>query len=110
MAHRPRGECYLFVMVDTANDKVIGTCGVTSKVGGFEPFYAYRLSSTAIASEMLNVHKDIQILTPVQEHSGPCEIGSLFLHPDYRRDGNGRLLSLSRFLFMAEHRHVSSRR
>jgi arginine N-succinyltransferase len=30
-------------------------------------------------------------------------VGSLFLSPDYRRGGNGRLLSLSRFLFMADH-------
>src|SRR6202012_5011720 len=27
----------------------------------------------------------------------------LFLAPAYRKDGNGRLLSMSRFLFMAEH-------
>jgi arginine N-succinyltransferase len=40
----------------------------------------------------------------VEEHSGPAEIGSLFLHPEYRRDGAGRALSLSRFLFVAEHR------
>ena len=106
MAQRPRGECYLFVMEDTARGRnVVGTCGVTSKVGGFEPFYAYRIQTDTIGSEMLNVSKQIQTLTLVQEHSGPCEIGSLFLHPDYRRDGNGRLLSLSRFLFMAEHRH-----
>ncbi len=105
IASRPRGECYLFVMEDPANGhRVIGTCGVASKVGGFEPFYAYRVQSSAISSEMLNVKKNIVTLTLVEEHNGPCEIGSLFLHPDYRRDGNGRLLSLSRFLFMAEHR------
>jgi len=105
MAQRPRGESYLFVMVDAAcGQRVVGTCGITSKVGGFEPFYAYRIHGTTIASEMLNVCKEIQTLTLVEEHSGPCEIGSLFLHPDYRRDGNGRLLSLARFLFMAEHR------
>jgi len=105
-SHRPRGESFLFVMEDAArNHRVIGTCGITSKVGGFEPFYAFRINTNTIASEMLNVCKDIRTLTLVEEHSGPCEIGSLFLHPDYRRDGNGRLLSLSRFLFIAEHRH-----
>ncbi len=105
MAQRPRGECYLFVMEDLANKRVVGTCGIASKVGGFEPFYAYRVTTNHISSEMLNVSKDIQTLTLVQEHSGPCEVGSLFLHPDYRRDGNGRLLSLSRFLYIAENRH-----
>jgi arginine N-succinyltransferase len=105
MNTRPRGECYLFVMEDPSAKRVVGTCGVTSKVGGFEPFYAYRIETTEHHSEMLNVHKQIQTLTLVAEHNGPCEIGSLFLHPDYRHDGNGRLLSLSRFLFIAEHRH-----
>ena len=37
-----------------------------------------------------------------EEHNGPTEIGSLFLSPDYWGAGHGRLLSLSRFLFMAE--------
>jgi arginine N-succinyltransferase len=103
MHKRPRGDSYLFVLEDTALHRVIGTCGVTSKVGGFEPFYAYRLETTVHQSRMLNVRKEIPTLSLVAEHSGPAEIGSLFLHPDYRRDGNGRLLSLSRFLFVAEH-------
>jgi arginine N-succinyltransferase len=104
MAKQPRGDCYLFVMEDPTAKRVIGTCAITTKVGGFEPFYAYQIKTTHHASEMLNVNKTIQTLTLVTEHNGPCEIGSLFLHPDYRRDGNGRLLSLSRFLFVAEHR------
>ena len=54
---------------------------------------------------MLDVRKEIQTLALVEEHNGPCEIGSLFLHPDYRRNGTGRMLSASRFLFMAEHKH-----
>jgi len=104
MAQRPRGECYLFVMEDLATHAIVGTCGIASKVGGFEPFYAYRLETQVVESEMLGVRKEIQTLNLVTEHNGPCEIGSLFLRPEYRRDGNGKLLSLSRFLFMAEHR------
>ena len=34
--------------------------------------------------------------------TGTAELCSLFLHPDWRRDGNGSLLSKSRFLFLAE--------
>ena len=52
---------------------------------------------------MLSVRKEIRKLQLVKEHNGPSEIGSLFLSPDYRRSNNGRLLSLGRFLFMAEH-------
>jgi arginine N-succinyltransferase len=100
---QPRGESYLFVMHDTDTGKVIGTAGIVSKVGGFLPFYAYRVETTIHESKMLNVRKEIPTLHLVMEHNGPCEIGSLFLHPDYRKGGNGRALSLIRFLFIAEY-------
>lgn len=97
----PRGETYLFVMEDLPSGRVVGTCGIVSKVGGFEPFYGYRLETAVHESKSLNVRKEICTLHLDEDHDGPCEIGSLFLAPEFRRDGNGRLLSLSRFLFMA---------
>ncbi len=102
----PGGETFFFVLEDTSSGRVVGTTGVTSKVGGFEPFYAYKLESTVQESPMLGVRKRISTLHLVTEHNGPCEIGSLFLHPDHRGGGNGRLLSLSRFLFMGQHPHL----
>ncbi|MEQ1825847.1 MAG: arginine N-succinyltransferase, partial [Pirellula sp.] len=36
-------------------------------------------------------------------HNGPTEIGGLFLAPAYRGRGCGKLLSLSRFAYMAAH-------
>ena len=99
----PRGETYLFVLEDTDSKTVVGTSGIVSKVGGFEPFYGYRLEATIHASTQLHVHKIIKTLHLVEEHDGPCEVGSLFLSPTCRRGGNGRLLSLARFLFMADH-------
>ncbi|HEV8604608.1 MAG TPA: arginine N-succinyltransferase, partial [Tepidisphaeraceae bacterium] len=48
------------------------------------------------------VRKEIKFLKLVTDHNGPCEIGSLFLAPEYRKEGNGRFLSLARFLFIAE--------
>lgn len=98
----PRGEAYLFVMEDTNTGEAVGTSGVVSKVGGFEPFYAYRLETAVHESQMLNVRNEVQTLHLVTDHDGPCEIGSLFLHPDYRHSGNGRAISLVRFLFMAD--------
>jgi arginine N-succinyltransferase len=100
---RPGGENYMFVMADLDSGKVVGASGIVSKVGGFEPFYAYRLDSQTIESELLNVHKKIQILRLVREHDGPAEVGSLFLSPDYRKQDYGRFLQLVRFLFVAEH-------
>lgn len=99
---RPRGETYLFVLEDLTTGRLAGTSGIVSKVGGFEPFYAYRIENAVHESKMLNVRKEVPVLHLVEEHDGPCEVGSLFLVPQYRRGGAGRLLSLCRFLFMAQ--------
>lgn len=102
ISERPRGETYLFAMEDLKTGKIAGTSAVVSKVGGFEPFYAYRIEKSVHESDILSVRKEIEFLKLVAEHNGPCEIGSLFLAPDYRRGGHGRLLSLARFIFIAE--------
>ena len=99
---RPGGETYLFVMEDTASGAVVGACGIMAKVGGYEPFYSYKIETHVFESKQIKVHKEVPILMLVEDHDGPCEIGSLFLHPDYRGDGNGRMLQLVRFLFMAD--------
>jgi len=99
---KPKGQPYVFVMEDTLLGKVVGTAAIYSKVGGFQPFYSYEVKTVVKQSEDLGVEKAIQYLDLHTTHSGPTEIGSLFLSSDYQGQGNGRLLSLSRFLFMAE--------
>jgi len=102
MPEAPGGEQYLLVMEDTDNALLAGTSGIVAKTGGFAPFYAYRVEKEVRHSAMLNVRKELTMLHRVMEHDGPCEVCSLFLRPSYRLGGNGRLLSLSRFLLMAE--------
>lgn len=99
---QPRGETYLFVLEDLLTGQIAGTSGIVSKVGGFEPFYAYLIKTQTLTSKTLNIRKQVRSLNLVTEHNGPSEIGSLFLHPNYRKDGNGRTLSLMRFMFMAD--------
>lgn len=100
---RPRGEAYLLVLEDTDTSRVLGTAGIVSKVGGFDPFWAYRIETSVHESKDLGIRKEIQTLHLVKDHDGPCEIGSMFLHPDARGRGVGRTLSLARFLFIAEY-------
>jgi arginine N-succinyltransferase len=90
-------------MENTATMTICGTCGIFSKIGGYDPFYAYRIETTVHQSDFLNVRKEIRTLHLLSQHNGPSEIGSLFLSAAHRGGGNGRLLSLSRFLFMADH-------
>jgi arginine N-succinyltransferase len=102
---KPRGELFLFVLEDTDAQTVVGISGVVTKVGGFEPFYTYEIKTQINESAVLGVHKEIQYLQLKIIHSGLSEIGTLFLDPDYRLGLNGRQLSLSRFLFIAEYAH-----
>ena len=101
-ASKPSGEPYVFVMEALNSGKIVGTCSIYSKVGGFEPMYSYQIQESHHNSDELEVHKSIRVLHLREEHNGPSEIGSLFLAPEYWGSGHGRLLSLSRFLFMAE--------
>lgn len=99
---RPSGQPYVFVMEDLAHGRIVGTCAIYSKVGGYEPFYAYRIETIVQESVQIGVKKSLEVLHLLKEHDGPTEIGSLYLDAAYRGAGNGRLLSLSRFLFIAE--------
>ena len=99
---KPRGETYLFVLEDLASAKAVGVCGIVSKVGGFDPFYSYRIRDQRHCSTMLKVDKNIPMLELTVNYDGPAIVGSLFLLPQFRKNGNGRLLSLVRFVFMAQ--------
>ena len=99
---KPGGEAYLFVLEDLDTHKIIGTSGIISKTGGFEPFYTYQIRSELYASKQLNIHRQIQTLHLITSHNGPSEIFGLFLNPEYRTHGLGKLLSLSRFMFMRQ--------
>lgn len=101
---RPNGETYLFVMEEIFTGKIVGVSGIISKIGGFEPYYFYRLKKETMTSKILNVEKEVISLHFEKTHCGPAEICSLYLDPNFRNSQNGRFLSLSRFLFMAEDR------
>ena len=100
---RAEGAPYVFVMQEVETGALVGTSCIFSKTGGFEPFYAYRIVSELNRSELLNTSHEIRSLHLVKIHNGPTEIGSLFLLPKHRGQGCGKLLSMSRFAYMAAH-------
>lgn len=95
------GEPYVFVLEDTEIGKIVGVSCIFSKIGGFEPFYSYRRVTEKKQCELLDMTQEVESLHLTRIHDGPTEIGSLFLLPEYRGQGRGRLLSLCRFMFMA---------
>jgi arginine N-succinyltransferase len=100
---RPDGNPYVFVMEDVHTGKLVGTSCIFSKIGGFEPFYGYKIIDSTHECEALNKSISTTELHLIKIHDGPTEIGSLFLLSDYRGQGRGRLLSMARFAFMAAH-------
>ncbi len=99
----PAENDYLFVIVDGETDAVLGTSTVFSAVGLSEPFYSYRVGTTVAASRELGVYRRTHTLYLSNDYTGVAEVASLYLHQDHVGSGNGRLLSLSRMLFMAQH-------
>lgn len=94
-------ESFLFVLEDPETRKVVGTTGIKAGIGLSQPFYSYKITTITQHCKELALFSRHQMLQVTNDLTGCSEIGSLFLLADYRRDGIGRLLSLSRFLFMA---------
>jgi arginine N-succinyltransferase len=102
----PEKRDYMFVMEDTTNGRLAGICAIKGAVGLDEPFYNYRIGTLVHSSRELDVFTRMETLYLSNDLTGSTELCSLFLHPDYRTGNNGKLLSKSRFLFIAQFPHL----
>lgn len=100
----PEDELYMLALEEVATGEVIGTAQIFSRVGVRWPFYSYRLATLTQTSQQLRRTFRAEMLNLVTDFEGATEVGGLFLHPEKRRDGVGRLLARSRYLFIAMHR------
>lgn len=101
----PKGDQgYVFVLEETASRKVVGICAIEVAVGLNDPWYNYRFGTLVHASKELNIYNALPTLFLSNDHTGSSELCTLFLDADWRKEGNGYLLSKSRFLFMAAFR------
>jgi len=98
----PEEELYFFVLEDTSEQKIIGTCAIESRVGITTPFYSYKRVYRDHVSSQLNIHKTLAELHLVNDYRDVTEICSLMLLREYRKHQLGPLLSRSRFLFIAQ--------
>ncbi|WP_290788878.1 arginine N-succinyltransferase [Halomonas sp.] len=100
---------YFFVLEDETSGHLAGCCAIEGEVGRETPFYHYRVGTLAHSSVQLDLHRTIDSLFLCSDHTGDAEVASLFLRPEYRggdrhHERNGALLSMMRWLFMAEFR------
>lgn len=87
---------YFFVLVN--NDKLIGTAGIYAAKPDTE---FYHLAKVPLPPLFPETPPYVSIISRVHYSQGISEIGALFLTPKERKEGLGKLLSLSRFHFMA---------
>ncbi|MCC5792993.1 MAG: arginine N-succinyltransferase [Legionellaceae bacterium] len=99
----PLNEYYLFVLEDTDSQQIVGTSAVEAAIGYDTPFYSYKVSRRTRISHTLGIRSDYSVLSLVNDNQGHSEICTLYLNPEFRKNGNGLLLSRARFLFMAHH-------
>lgn len=98
---KPGYELYLFIIEDTKIGKQVGTANIWAKTAVNDPIYFFRIESIVQETNGLPLPPITRLIHPVCYHDGPAEIGGIYIFPEYRHGGYGRLLSLSRFLFIA---------
>jgi arginine N-succinyltransferase len=92
---------FLFVLEDVVVKKIVGCAAIIANVGERTPFYSYKIHTVTRICPSLKLRKTYKTLMLVNDFQDASEIASLYLDPRYRKDGNGLLLSRSRFLFMS---------
>lgn len=98
----PPEHLYLFCL--EFEGQVVGMSGIISRIGTDHPFFVYHLISETHFSSYLQREVTTDALHFIQAQKQPTEIGSLFLSKEFRHKHFGQLLSLSRFLFIANFR------
>jgi len=100
----PNGEVYFFVLEHVITRSVVGTCKLVSRPGVDDPSIAFQIERSNHRSVSMGKSVATTVLHPKIHFGGPTEIGGLYVDGAHRERGLGRLVSLSRFLFISMHR------
>ncbi|HNR76562.1 MAG TPA: arginine N-succinyltransferase [Parvularculaceae bacterium] len=99
-AREPGPEVYMMVL--EKDGKVLGTTGVFASIGLRQGFINYKLIDEVHYSEEFDRTTRRTVLMPSHDFTGCAEVGMLFVSPDARGIGAGKLLARSRYLFIAQ--------
>lgn len=94
---------FFCVLEDTQTGVLLGTTATIAHVGEREPFYSFKLSTRVHRAADIDIVNKVDSLILTNDYTGCTEIASLFLDQGAVGQGNGVLLSVGRFLLMAEH-------
>lgn len=100
----PANESYFLVMEDTERKTIVGTAAIIACLGSVDEFYSYKLNKVTHSCKELDKKVTFETLNLSNHFEGFSEVATLFLHPDYRKNGMGKLLARSRYIFMAQFR------
>lgn len=100
----PKEATYFLVMQDVESSAIVGTAAIIASLGAKEAFYSYKLNKVTQSSKELDKRITFETLNLSNHFEGFAEVATLYLHEDYRKNGNGKLLARSRYLFMAQFR------
>ncbi len=99
-AVEPGGEVYMMVL--EKDGRVMGTTGVFSAIGLKQGFINYKLIDEVHYSEAFDRTTRRTVLMPSHDFTACAEVGMLFVSPDARGIGAGKLLARARYLFIAQ--------
>ena len=105
----PKRREYVFVLVDTAQDKIVGTSMIIAQLGRKDaPYIYFDVILEERYSATLDRHFSHTTLNIGYSYNGPTEIGGLILSPDYRKAAErlGQFISYVRFLYIRMHRDL----
>ena len=101
-----RERWYTLILEQTDTGEVQGIASVRAAVGTCRPHYSFRIITQSQFSQSAEHFIDHELLMLVNECNSWSEVGSLFVKPEARSGGAGRLLSRSRYMLIASHQEL----
>ncbi len=75
------------MLEESESGAVVGICAIEVAVGLNDPRYNYRVGTRVHASKELNVYQALPTLFLSNDHTGSSELCTLFLDPQWRKEG-----------------------
>ncbi len=100
-AVEPGAERYFLALEHVETGALAGCCGVKASIGETPPFFNFRIITEAQSSPVVSRRFDMRVLVGVNDFTGCSEVGSLFVRPEHRANGVGRMVAQSRYMLMA---------